>query len=167
MKYIKILSVFCILSFAFILGAYGCKDFSNTSSNDIMGDFAYDETDKITPDDKGETMKIKINETMFKVNLENNSTAKAFYDMLPQCLKMTDLNNNEKYCYINSILPVNVSQVKTIYAGDIMLWGNNCIVIFYETFNTNYTYSKIGKIVDIEKLKQCLGNGSVIVDFIK
>ena len=41
-------------------------------------------------------MKIIIDNNIFDVKLENNSTAKAFYNMLPVTLKMNELNGNEK-----------------------------------------------------------------------
>lgn len=112
-------------------------------------------------------MKIKISNTIFEVLLENNTTANAFVTMMPQSLEMNELNGNEKYCYLNVPLPTNVKRVDTIYAGDIMLWGNSCVVIFYETFTSDYSYSKIGKITDTTFLKQCVGSGSIKVDFIK
>ncbi len=112
-------------------------------------------------------MKIIIDNNIFDVKLENNSTAKAFYNMLPVTLKMNELNGNEKYCHLNTTLPTNASKTTTIHAGDIMLWGNNCVVVFYETFLSDYLYSKIGKVVDITNLKRCLGRESVLIEFLK
>ena len=80
---------------------------------------------------------------------------------------MNELNNNEKYCYLNISLPNDASCPGTINAGDMMLWGNNCIVIFYETFETSYSYTKIGKISNTENLKRCLGEGGVVVKFVQ
>lgn len=112
-------------------------------------------------------MVLEINGNIFKVELENNSLALAFYNTLPQSLKMKELNGNEKYCNISTNLPSNPCYYKTIHSGDIMLWGSNCIVIFYQTFETSYAYTKIGKILDTTKIKQCLGAGNIVVNFIK
>ena len=56
----------------------------------------------------------------------------------------------------------NIRNPKQISAGDIMLYGNNCLVIFYETFNTQYSYTKIGHIDNLSNL----GNSSISVKFI-
>ena len=82
-------------------------------------------------------------------------------------MNMTELNNNEKYYYLNTTLPVNSERVGTIKKGDIMLYGNNCIVIFYENFNTSYSYTKIGYIENPDNLAADLGKGSVSVSFKK
>ena len=46
-----------------------------------------------------------------------------------------------------------------------MLYGNNCLVVFYESFDTSYTYTKIGHIDDTSGLVDALGTGSVTVTF--
>ena len=42
-----------------------------------------------------------------------------------------------------------------------MLYGNNCLVIFYESFSTTYSYTKIGHIENIDNLKENLESGNV------
>ena len=110
---------------------------------------------------------LNINGTSFEAELENNETAKAFYDMLPMSVQMNELNGNEKYVYLDNSLPSKAQRVGRIEAGDIMLYGNNCIVIFYESFNTSYSYTKIGKISNVQGLKAALGSGNAYVSFNK
>ena len=110
---------------------------------------------------------ITINGKEFNAVFYNNETANAFINMMPLTLNMSDLNGNEKYYYLNTTLPVNSERVGTIKKGDIMLYGNNCIVIFYESFNTSYSYTKIGYIENTDNLSGALGTGSVNVTFKK
>ncbi len=42
-----------------------------------------------------------------------------------------------------------------------MLYGDNCLVIFYETFSNSYNYTYIGHIDDIVDLENILGSGNV------
>ena len=48
-----------------------------------------------------------------------------------------------------------------------MLYGNNCIVLFYESFSTSYSYTPLGHIDDAEELAATLGRGNVQVAFQK
>lgn len=102
---------------------------------------------------------ININEQKFEVNLEDNSTTSALTKVLPLEYTMNDLNGNEKYVYMDETLPTNPYEPKHIEAGDVMLFGNNCFVIFYKSFDTDYSYSKIGHIDNLPEL----GDGSFLV----
>ena len=109
--------------------------------------------------------KVTIAGTDFTAELANNATAQAFNALMPMTLNMTELNGNEKYKYIDSTLPTNAACPGTIHAGDILLYGNNCIVVFYKTFSTSYSYSKIGKITDSTGLEEAIGAVSIPIQF--
>ena len=104
-------------------------------------------------------MEAIINDKEYVINLEDNETVKAFIKLLPKEFNMNELNGNEKYTYLDSSLPVNESNLKKVNAGDVMLYGDNCLVIFYKSFNTSYSYTKIGHIDNLLDL----GNGSITV----
>lgn len=106
-----------------------------------------------------------INGTQFVIDLANNETAAAFAAMLPLQTDMVELNGNEKYVYLDESLPTDSSNPGTIQAGDVMLYGNNCLVVFYEAHPTTYSYTRIGKIADTAGLAQTLGPGSVNAEF--
>ena len=108
---------------------------------------------------------IKIGDKEFSMTLYDNKTAAAFKELLPLTLNMSELNGNEKYFYLPGSLPTNTERVGTINAGDIMLYGSSCVVLFYETFDTAYSYTKIGHINDAAGLREAVGSGSVTVTF--
>ena len=110
-------------------------------------------------------MTVIINGEEFAVALEDNETAKAFSEMLPVTLTMSELHGNEKYYYLDTSLPSNPKNIGTIHKGDIMLYGDNCVVIFYKDFETSYTYTKIGQIENADSLEQQIGSSSVDVSF--
>ena len=107
------------------------------------------------------TIKVIIDNKTYTAQLENNETAEQFISMLPQELNMNELNGNEKYIYLDNEFQTNSFNPKHIEAGDIMLYGNNCLVIFYKSFNSNYSYTKIGHIENLSDL----GNKNVSVRF--
>jgi hypothetical protein len=110
-------------------------------------------------------MKITIGTTSFIANLLDNPTTQTFKKLLPLTLDMSDLNDNEKYFYLSTILPTKSSVGGNIRAGDIMLYGNNCLVLFYEGLHTIYSYTKLGHIDDISGLIEAIGTGNVIIKF--
>lgn len=110
-------------------------------------------------------MKLTIGNKAFTATLYDTAAAQAFAKLLPLTLDMSELNGNEKYNYMPTTLPTDAERVGNIEAGDIMLYGNSCIVLFYKSFSTPYSYTKIGKIDDVTGLQQAVGNGSVTVTF--
>jgi len=103
----------------------------------------------------------------FTTTLADSETGRAFAQLLPMTVTMTELNGNEKYHYLNSSLPTDSYQPGTIHAGDLMLYGNNCVVLFYETFSSSYSYTRIGSIDNPAGLAAALGSGNVSVRFEK
>ena len=112
-----------------------------------------------------QSMKLVINEKTFDVVLENNATTKELIKLLPMTITMNELNGNEKYCYLDTSLPMNPQRVNRINTGDIMLFGNNCLVVFYKSFSTNYSYTKIGNITNTTDLVNVVGDSYVKVEW--
>lgn len=112
-------------------------------------------------------MKITIGSAVFTATLNNGATATAFKAMLPLTINMGELNGNEKFYYFSTTLPTNASSGGNIQVGDLMLYGNNCLVLFYEGFNTSYSYTRLGRIHNTAGLVAALGTGSVTVKFEK
>ena len=114
-----------------------------------------------------ETPKIKVtvNSKSFVVTTYNNATVHAFIALLPMTITMNDVNGNEKYRLLQGNLPTAPEVPAKINAGDLMLWGANGLVLFYETFNTSYSYSKIGYMESASGLKEALGSNNPTVTF--
>ena len=110
---------------------------------------------------------IIIGSKTFTATLADSETGEAFAALLPLTVTMNELNGNEKYHYLNSSLPTAAYQPGIIHAGDLMLYGNNCVVLFYKTFNSGYSYTRIGALDDPSGLSDALGTGNVSVRFEK
>lgn len=80
-------------------------------------------------------------------------------------LDMSELNGNEKYFYLDTSLTTDSYRPGNIQTGDLMLYGNNCVVLFYETFSSGYSYTRLGRVDNPEGLAVALGTGAVTVTF--
>lgn len=110
-------------------------------------------------------LKVTVGKETFNVKLYDNKTATAFAEQLPMTLDMSEMNGNEKYYYLSKKLPTASEQPEEIKAGDLMLFGNDCLVLFYESFSSSYQYTRIGAIEDPTGLAEALGNKNCKVTF--
>jgi hypothetical protein len=101
----------------------------------------------------------------FAVALEDNPTARAFAQMLPVSLDMPDLNGNEKHVRLPRSLPTHAVRPGTIRTGDVMLYGSDTLVVFYKTFPSSYSYTRIGRVTQVDGLVEALGPGSQRIGF--
>lgn len=115
--------------------------------------------------EEGSRMIIEVNRQQFRAELYENDTAAALEKMLPLTLRMEELNGNEKYHYMVEELPADAEKIRTIQNGDIMLYGSDCLVLFFQTFNTSYSYTRIGYVEDAEEFAEALGRGTVEISF--
>lgn len=118
---------------------------------------------------ENESMKftIKVGSATFTATLADNETAKAFRATLPITINMSEYAGNEKYYDLSVSLPIAASNPGTIRSGDIMLFGSRTLVLFYKTFSTSYSYTRIGSVDNPSGLEQALGTGSVTVTFVQ
>lgn len=110
-------------------------------------------------------LNIIVGTTAFSATLYDHETVRAWISQLPMTLTMDDLHGNEKYVYFSSALPTSVQSESQIHSGDLKLFGNDCLVLFYEDFTTSYSYTPLGQIDDPSGLKEALGSGSVTIRF--
>ena len=145
---------------------------TSCSPDDPIGETKQPETPNEPDDNNGNTdnpmnnnFKISIGEVSFNVTLENNATATAFKALLPMTIDMSEMNGNEKYYYLPGSQPTASSSPGTIHTGDLMLYGSSCVVLFYETFSSSYSYTRIGKVDTPSGLSEAVGTGNVSITF--
>ena len=97
-------------------------------------------------------VKITIDDKEYLTTLEENNTTKELIKKLPLKLNLKDLNNNEKYVNLDYSLPTESYNPNKINKGDLMLYNDNCIVLFYKSFDTKYSYTKLGHIDNLSEL---------------
>lgn len=111
------------------------------------------------------SLNVEVNGKTYIAKLVDNETTIALIKKLPLEVTMNELNGNEKYYRFDTSLPSNPISINKINKGDIMLYEDNTLVIFYDTFDTIYKYTKIGTIEENGMLKTNLGKKEIKVKF--
>lgn len=101
----------------------------------------------------------------FPITLEDNASTRALLERLPLTVTMGELNGNEKFYYLPDDLPADASTPEAIQTGDLMLYGSDCLVLFYKSFSSAYSYTRLGRVDDPAELAQAVGNGDVQITF--
>ena len=155
--------VLTALSVLFVLGGpVSCSTAQPSNTGSSMSHEQENQTGEVATATK---MKIKIGSRTFTATLFENATANAIKAMLPLTLEMDEMNGNEKKYDFTTPLPTDPHDPKRINSGDLMLWGKNTLVLFYKTFPTQYSYTKVGRVDDPAGLDAALGSGDVSVTF--
>ena len=110
-------------------------------------------------------MWMTVGERRFAITLADTDAARVFAAQLPLTLDMAELNGNEKHADLSQALPTDASRPGTIHNGDLMLYGSNTVVVFYETFRSSYAYTRLGRVEDPSDLSRVLGRRSSRVIF--
>ena len=110
---------------------------------------------------------LRINGKDFPAKLYQTETTKSIMQKLPLSITMDELNGNEKFYYFSESFPTQTERVSTIHAGDLKLYGSSCLVLFYESFSTSYSYTSLGFVENPGELAEVLGSGSVYVDIFR
>ena len=114
-----------------------------------------------------DSVKVKINDNVFDVKLENNSATQEFIKELKKgnvTVNASEYGGFEKVGNLGFSLPTSDENIGTA-PGDIVLYQGDKISLFYGSHSWSYT--KLGKIdnVDSNKLKEVLGTGDVTLEF--
>ncbi|MDO5708898.1 MAG: cyclophilin-like fold protein [Coriobacteriales bacterium] len=124
------------------------------------------EGDAMNAADNRLRIRVAVNGTPFTATLEDGPAAEDLLSALPLTLHMEELHGNEKYNYTDVQFSGDEYVPDVIQTGDLMVYSDTCLVLFYETFdNPGHAYQYVGRIDDVSKLAEVCGSNSVMVDF--
>lgn len=164
----RILAVVCCFLSCMIFVSCGSKEgppLSSPPSSSAEAESGASQPVKLEEDGNVRTMQITVGGQNFSVNLEDNEAARALVKLLPVTLDMSEMNGNEKYCYLSDGLPSSPILPSGIQQGELMLYGDRCLVLFYKSFSTSYAYTPLGVADDPAGLAEALGSGGVQAAF--
>ncbi|WP_369933120.1 cyclophilin-like fold protein [Xanthomonas tesorieronis] len=110
-------------------------------------------------------MWMTVGHRRFAIALDDTAAARAFAAQLPLVLDMSELNGNEKHAELPQPLSAAPHRPGTLQAGDLMLYRTQTLVVFYASFASSYSYTRLGRVDDPAGLAQALGRGDVRVAF--
>ena len=118
-------------------------------------------------DSMDDLVKVKINDEVFDVKLENNSATQELVKELKKgnvTVNASEYGGFEKVGDLGFSLPTSDENIGTA-PGDIVLYQGDKISLFYGSHSWSYT--KLGKIDNVgsNKLKEVLGSGDVTLEF--
>ncbi len=118
-------------------------------------------------DSMDDLVKVKINDEIFDVELENNSATEELIKELKKeniTVNASEYGGFEKVGDLGFSLPTSDKNIGT-NPGDIVLYQGDKISLFYGSHSWSYT--KLGRIdnVDPDQLREILGSGDVTLEF--
>ena len=114
----------------------GCINFKNNKDNQSEDDI----TDNIPEEEK---MKLEIDKNVLDVSWNNNASVTALNEIKPLTINMRLYGGFEQVGSIGQSIVSDDKEITT-KPGDIVLYSNNQIVVFFGT-NT-WSYTKLGHI---------------------
>ena len=148
-------NIFAImLCLAFVCCAGGCEKETAQSTEPS--------TETEGQEEEAVTMKLYINDTEVPVVWENNAAVEALAAEVGKgdiVVNMSMYGGNEQFGPLGKSYPANNHQVTTSN-GDIVLFNNDQIVVFYGS-NT-WSYTRLGKMaLPEEEVTELLSNGDI------
>lgn len=143
-----------MLCLAFVCCAGGCEKETAQSTEPS--------TEAEVQEEEAVTMKLYINDTEVPVVWENNAAVEALAAEAETgdiVVKMSMYGGNEQFGPLGKSYPASNRQVTTSN-GDIVLFNNDQIVVFYGS-NT-WSYTKLGKMaLPEDEVTELLSNGDI------
>lgn len=143
-----------MLCLAFVCCAGGCEKETAQSTEPS--------TETEVQEEEAVTMKLYINDTEVPVVWENNAAVEALAADAGKgdiVVNMSMYGGNEQFGPLGKSYPANNRQVTTSN-GDIVLFNNDQIVVFYGS-NT-WSYTRLGKMAQPEdEVTELLSNGDI------
>lgn len=110
------------------------------------------------------TFELEVGGKVFSGSLAETEVGEELASRLPLTLDMSELAGNEKYCFTQEEFPGGEETPSELHAGEIWIYSDDCIVLFYKDHaNPGYDYKFAGSLDDASGLEEAVGTGDVQV----
>lgn len=161
MKKLLFLTLSCALLCAGCSSAQESKEDSFIPEDPVIENIIEETSEPVQEEEMKEIL-ITIEGIAFTAALSNTTAANEFYESLPITFEMQELNGNEFYVNTENAFTADPVEVNSINTGEIKLYNDDCIVLFYDTFETEYSYTDIASIDDVSGLAELISNSETI-----
>lgn len=137
----KIASIAAVIILLFLTGCSQNGQIRNDNDMDYSGEQASGIEDQMTEENDSHMIMdpiaipgLRVGDTYYTIDLENNSSAESFFEKIkeePLTVEMHDYGNFEKVGDLPWELPANDEETTT-KPGDIILYQGNKITIYYD-----------------------------------
>ncbi|MBE6989530.1 MAG: hypothetical protein E7426_02125 [Ruminococcaceae bacterium] len=110
--------------------------------------------------------KIRINEREFPFLWEENYTVEKLLMRPTLSFTLQELNGCLKYIMLQPPLPYQPQIADDIRSGDLVLYGNSWLVLFYNPLVAPMNVTRLGRLEDTAGLEEMVGPGSVSLELI-
>lgn len=165
MKKIVISIIFILLVLILMFFYFRNNQMNKEITENIITNNIENQESFVKDEDTMPSLNIIIENQNYTATLYDNETTRQLIQKLPLTVEMKELNGNEKYYYFDESFKTNNESIQNIKAGDLMLYGSDCLVLFYENFSTSYNYTKIGYVDNTEELKNAVGSEDIEITF--
>lgn len=104
----------------------------------------------------------KVGDREFQISLEDNQASREFLDLLPMTIEMAHVNGNEVYYDLGKPFTTSHRPAGQIQVGDLKIWEEAGLVLFYKDFSSSYSYTDLGQVMDAEGLEEALQASTTI-----
>ena len=139
----KIISVVMLSVMLLLSGCTGAQETTADTGGSKAGEAVSQENKSVAEPKKEQAMKLIIDDKVVPVTWEQNASAAALQKLLPLTIELSAYGGFEQVGPIGQSITSADKQITTQY-GDIVLYAENKLVIFYGS--NSWAYTRLGHI---------------------
>lgn len=109
---------------------------------------------------------INVNDAEFTIQMNDTATGRALVSMIPSTSMRLPTSYEQdgvlKYYDMAREVVSDPEELSSVSAGELLLDGNDRLLLYYEDTELNGSYTRVGRIEDATGLAEALGDSDVV-----